>query len=136
MRNSYQNSTTGFLAIGQCDNLGEGQQDVWICHIDSLGDTLKTETLGGEENDYGHAVVLLPQLYSAFIAGYNSSYGIAESGNAYLGGVKVDMGLTESGECKVPRVLFVDNLIGLPIRDNNTGYVNREILNNTAKEQG
>ncbi|MCB0482086.1 MAG: T9SS type A sorting domain-containing protein [Flavobacteriales bacterium] len=135
MRNSYQNSTTGFLAIGQCDNLGEGQQDVWICHIDSLGDTLKTETLGGEENDYGHAVVLLPQLYSAFIAGYNSSYGIAESGNAYLGGVKVDMGLTESGECKVPRVLFVDNLIGLPIRDNNTGYVNREILNNTAKEQ-
>jgi hypothetical protein len=87
MRNSYQNCTTGFLAIGQCDNQGEGQQDVWICHIDSLGDTLKTETLGGEENDYGHAVVLVPQLFSAFIAGYNNSYGITESGNAYLGGV-------------------------------------------------
>ncbi|MCB0482091.1 MAG: T9SS type A sorting domain-containing protein, partial [Flavobacteriales bacterium] len=68
--------------------------------------------------------------------GYNSSYGITESGNAYLGGVKVDMGLPEAEEeCKVPRVLFVDNLIGQPIRDNNTGYVNRDILNDATKEQ-
>jgi hypothetical protein len=49
MRNSYQKSITGFLAIGQCDNLGEGNRDVRICHLDSLADTLKTETLGGEK---------------------------------------------------------------------------------------
>jgi hypothetical protein len=123
---------TGFLAIGQCDNLGEGQQDVWICHIDSLGDTLKTETLGGEENDYGHAVVLVPQVYSAFIVGYNSSYGITESGNAYLGGVKVDMGLPEAEEeCKVPRVLWVD---GFVVVNPSSGVINTGagILNKSA----
>ncbi|MCB0482088.1 MAG: T9SS type A sorting domain-containing protein [Flavobacteriales bacterium] len=115
----------GFVAIGQCDNKGEGQQDIWICHTDTLGDTLKTETLGGEENDYGHAAVLLPQLYSAFIAGYNSSYGITESGNAYLGGVKVDMGLPESGECEIPRILEVEMLEG---RDINSGLILPKIL--------
>jgi hypothetical protein len=127
---------TGFLAIGQCDNLGEGQQDVWICHIDSLGDTLKTETLGGEENDYGHAVVLVPQLYSAFIAGYNSSYGITESGNAYLGGVKVDMGLPEAEEeCKVPRVLWVDGFVEIyPTGHPKEGEINTSlgILNKSS----
>ncbi|MCB0738644.1 MAG: T9SS type A sorting domain-containing protein, partial [Bacteroidetes bacterium] len=127
---------TGFLAIGQCDNQGEGQQDVWICHIDSLGDTLKTETLGGEENDYGHAVVLVPQLFSAFIAGYNNSYSIAESGNAYLGGVKVDMGLPEvEEECKVPRALWVDGFVEIyPTGHPKEGEINTSlgILNKSS----
>jgi hypothetical protein len=125
--------STGFLAIGQCDNRGEGQQDVWICYLDSLGDTLKTETLGGEQSDYGHSVVLVPQLYSTFVAGYNSSYGIEESGNAYLGGVKVDMGLLEANEsCEIPRILFVDNLISG--RNLSSGLIMKDVLNNSTKE--
>jgi hypothetical protein len=135
MRNSYQNSTTGFLAIGQCDNQGEGQQDVWICHIDSLGDTLKTETLGGEENDYGHAVVLVPQLFSAFIAGYNNSYGITESGNAYLGGVKVDMGLPDTGPCFVTRTMLVDFFVWYDNPNTYTIDLTNYILGNASKEQ-
>ena len=106
---------TGYLAIGECDNRGEGNRDVWICHLDSLTDTLKVETLGGEETDYGHAVALVPSVFSAFIAGYNNSYTIEESGNAYLGGVKVDIGLPENNsECKVPRVLWVEDFVKRP----------------------
>jgi hypothetical protein len=136
----YEDLTThpnGYLAIGQCDNRGEGQQDVWISHLDSLGDTLKTETLGGEQSDYGHAVVLVPQLYSAFVAGYNSSYGIEESGNAYLGGVKVDMGVPEglNEECKVPRSLWVDKFVEIFLSGSQQGKINTSagILNQTAE---
>ncbi|MCB0480771.1 MAG: T9SS type A sorting domain-containing protein [Flavobacteriales bacterium] len=113
---------TGYLAIGECDNRGEGQRDVWICHLDSLADTLKVETLGGEETDYGHAAVLVPSVFSVFIAGYNNSYTIEESGNAYLGGVKVDMGLPKvEQECKVSRVLFIDGFV--VTKQDNSGII-------------
>ncbi len=124
---------TGYLAIGECDNRGEGQRDVWICHLDTLADTLKIETLGGEETDFGHSVTLIPSVFSAFIAGYNNSYSIEESGNAYLSGVKVDMGLPESGECKVHRTMQVDFFVW---HDGSGGIdLSNYILNDSQKEQ-
>jgi hypothetical protein len=102
----------GYLATGSCDNLGEGMSDVWLVHYDNSFNTELVETLGGEEDDYGYSAVVVPEVFSVFVGGFNSSYGIQESGNAYLGGVKVNMGLPESSEeCKVPRVLFVDDFV-------------------------
>jgi len=123
----------GYVAIGECDNRGEGQRDVWICHLDTARDTLKLETLGGEETDYAQGVVMIPSMQSLFISGYNNSYTIEESGNAYLGGVKVDMPFGGEEECKVPRVLFVDNFVW---HDGNGGVdLSNYILNNSTKEQ-
>ncbi|MCB0482752.1 MAG: T9SS type A sorting domain-containing protein, partial [Flavobacteriales bacterium] len=66
---------------------------------------------------------------SVFIAGYNNSYTIEESGNAYLGGVKVDMGLPENNsECKVPRVLWVDKFVEIyPTGHPNEGEINTSL---------
>ncbi|MCB0803710.1 MAG: T9SS type A sorting domain-containing protein, partial [Flavobacteriales bacterium] len=62
------------------------------------------------------------------------SYTVEESGNAYLGGVKVDMGLPEvEQECKVPRVLHV-KLVEIVSGQSGIIDPNSGILNFTSKE--
>ncbi|UTW63372.1 T9SS type A sorting domain-containing protein [bacterium SCSIO 12741] len=125
---------TGLLATGYCDNRGEGLSDVWVCHLDTLLDTTYVETLGGVDTDYGRSAVYLPGVNSAFVVGYNNSYTIEESGNAYLGGIKVgtDFPAASSASCQVPRSLFVDRFTW---HDGNGGIdLSNNILGNATAE--
>lgn len=131
----------GIIAVGlrQSDSelgIGEGKKDVFICHFDNQGEITLEETMGSHKNDRVTHTEPHPLQPATFFAGNHTGYGKDSTGNAYLGGVLFsDIESLISGNCKVPRVLFVDNLIGFPIRDNIYGYVNRDILNDQTKEQ-
>jgi len=119
-----------YIAVGSCNTRGEGLEDMYVVHLDSFGDTILHETFGGDSVDFGFATARFPGMPFVYFAGYNTSYGIEESGNAYLGGViyKTFAPVLNNEECFVARALFVDQFINID-RDPNNEVENGSIVN-------
>ncbi|MEA3495636.1 MAG: T9SS type A sorting domain-containing protein, partial [Bacteroidota bacterium] len=121
-----------YIAVGQCNTRGEGYEDMYVVHLDSFGDTILHETFGGDSVDYGFATARFPGMPLVYFAGYNTSYGIEESGNAYVGASLAINIFDYTDNCKVSRVLWVNNVI--EGRDNNSGLMIKGILGDDTKE--
>ena len=67
-------SDGGFAIAGYTDSYGEGLNDFWLIKTDSDGNMLWNQTYGGENNEYGTALVEVSDGGFA-IAGYTDSYG-------------------------------------------------------------
>jgi len=68
-----QLADSGFVLVGDTYSYGNGNADIYIVRTDKDGDTLWTTTYGGNENDFGNAVILDGD--SLVIAGGTESFG-------------------------------------------------------------
>ncbi len=125
----------GYICLGTATNQGEGGNDVYMVHYDHQNKVTLKETLGTAEHERANSLMIrnLPEPVAQF-AGYCKGYGVAESGNAYLGAtLYYEIGTLLNGQnCEVPRVIFLDNLI--TGRNNNTGLIEKDILGDNTKE--
>lgn len=112
-------------ASGNAD-FSEGDMDLFFITTDSLLDTVSTIYAGGEYDDWGNAICHRNGLI--YIAGYNSSFGVTETGNMY--GVRINTydlidiitshGATAtplytiSSNCKMQRAMYVESMFGRP----------------------
>lgn len=63
-----------YIVTGSTSSFGQGNTDVYLVKIDSMGVILWQKTIGGFVNDIGRAIVQMPD--SGFIiAGYSNSFG-------------------------------------------------------------
>ena len=49
-------SDSGYIIAGYTSSYGQGNYDVWLIRINSIGDTLWTKTFGGQNSDLGYSV--------------------------------------------------------------------------------
>ncbi|MGB3479755.1 MAG: T9SS type A sorting domain-containing protein [bacterium] len=49
-------SDSGYIIVGCTSSYGQGDYDVWLIRINSMGDTLWTKTFGGQNADLGYSV--------------------------------------------------------------------------------
>lgn len=114
------------FAVGGSDYQAhsEGGMDLFFITTDSLLDTISTIFAGGEDNDWGNSISHRNGLI--YIAGYNSSFGIEETGNMYetrinlydLIEVITSSGATSTNitsiplPCKMQRVMYVEGMFG------------------------
>lgn len=96
------------IACGIRDNLGEGGDDIYVAHVPhNLGAPLLEETLGGKTDDVVGKIVVKANGYTAYLCGQDVEYGIANSGNAYLCGIKTGLNnFSGAGNCYIPRIIF------------------------------
>ncbi len=116
--------STGAIAVGATENMGEGGFDGFIVHLDTLGDSVMTETLGRALDDVLMTATQSTQPTGGILAGGQS---LGVGGNGYL--IKA----IKYGEipCQLPRFLFVDGFVSgnrVSIDDANT------ILGDVTKE--
>ena len=116
--------STGAIAVGATENMGEGGFDGFIVHLDTLGDSVMTETLGRALDDVLMTATQSTQPKGGILAGGQS---LGVGGNGYL--IKA----IKYGEipCQLPRFLFVDGFVSgnrVSIDDANT------ILGDATKE--
>jgi len=52
-----QTTDGGYIIVGQTQSFGAGNNDIWLIKTNSLGDTLWTKTIGGNQSDGGYSVV-------------------------------------------------------------------------------
>ncbi|MBX7206264.1 MAG: T9SS type A sorting domain-containing protein [Bacteroidia bacterium] len=107
-------------------NFSEGGMDLFFITTDSLLDTVSTIYAGGEYDDWGNAICHRNGLI--YIAGYNSSFGVTETGNMYeirinlydLIDIITSHGATAtplytiSSNCKMQRAMYVESMFGRP----------------------
>ncbi len=125
----------GYICLGTATNQGEGGNDVYMVHYDHQNKVTLKETLGTAEHERANSLMLrnLPEPVAQF-AGYCKGYGVAESGNAYLGAtLYYEIGTLLNGQnCEVPRVMWVDFFTW---NNGNNGIdLQNRILNNTTRE--
>jgi len=116
--------STGAIAVGATENMGEGGFDGFIVHLDTLGDSVMTETLGRALDGVLMTATQSTQPTGGILAGGQS---LGVGGNGYL--IKA----IKYGEipCPLPRFLFVDGFVTgnrVSIDDSKT------ILGDTSKE--
>ncbi|MBX7204600.1 MAG: T9SS type A sorting domain-containing protein [Bacteroidia bacterium] len=149
---------TLFMA-GSTTSYGEGGTDLYFVATDSVGNFLFDEYAGGTSNDYANGLFHRNGL--VYIVGYNSSFGVSESGNLYATRMNVyeladviastndNSSLTPIEEdCTMPRVLYVENMFGDSSLVNTIGYrickwcasndftINQSELEDTATYKG
>ncbi|NQT61882.1 MAG: T9SS type A sorting domain-containing protein [Candidatus Marinimicrobia bacterium] len=76
----------GYLMAGYTKSFGNGNRDIWLVCIDSLGDTLWTRTYGGVSNDVAMEVIQSND-DGYIVCGYTASFG-AGSNDLWL--LKID----------------------------------------------
>ena len=81
-----QSSDGGYILIGDRDFSGDGNQDVWLIRINSLGDSLWTKTFGGENIDQGSDIISFEN-GGFMLLGSTTSYG---NGGADIWIIKTD----------------------------------------------
>ena len=81
-----QTSDGGYILIGDRDFSGDGNQDVWLIRINSLGDSLWTKTFGGENIDQGSDIISFEN-GGFMLLGSTTSYG---NGGADIWIIKTD----------------------------------------------
>jgi hypothetical protein len=69
-----QTSDGGYIVTGYTESYGAGMEDAYLIKADSLGDTLWTNTFGGNDEDWGYSVTQTAD-GGYIIAGWTSSYG-------------------------------------------------------------
>ncbi|HLP33254.1 MAG TPA: T9SS type A sorting domain-containing protein [Bacteroidia bacterium] len=119
-----------FMA-GSTASYGEGASDLYFVAADSVGNLLFDEYGGGTSTDYANAMFHRNGLL--YVAGYNSSFGVTESGNMYAARFNVYelAGVIQStndlqtllpipDDCTMPRILYSDKMIG----NTDTTYLN------------
>lgn len=117
-----------FMA-GSTTSYGEGGTDLYFVATDSVGNFLFDEYAGGMSTDYANGLFHRNGLI--YIVGYNSSFGVSESGNLYSTRMNVyeladviasandNSTLTPIEEdCTMPRVLYVETMFGAPVNSN------------------
>ncbi len=72
----------GFIIVGTTSSYGNGENDVYLVKLDSVGDTVWTRTFGGTLDDSAYAISRVTE-GGYIIAGYTHSFG-AGGGDAYL----------------------------------------------------
>jgi len=110
----------GFIAAGVRNNKGEGGYDCYIEHLDIQLLSFYNETFGGKTNERLGSLMINDLGTHAWFAGYNIEYKIANSGNAYIGGVSTQLN-SSMVSCESPRVLLVDKLVS---NNNINSYLN------------
>ncbi|MBP6303616.1 MAG: T9SS type A sorting domain-containing protein [Bacteroidia bacterium] len=119
-----------FMA-GSTASYGEGASDLYFVAADSVGNLLFDEYGGGTSTDYANAMFHRNGLL--YVAGYNSSFGVTESGNMYAARFNVYelAGVIQStndlqtllpipDDCTMPRILYSDKMMG----NTDTTYLN------------
>ena len=125
-------TTDIYLNPDSIDGQGEGGYDVLVHYISFSGDSILLQTMGGESLDEGHSIIKVPNEDIAFGVGYNNSFGVEESGNAYQFGLVLKSSFLGC-EDLVPRILYVDDLIDY--RDGNNNIILEVLGNATAENQ-
>jgi len=69
-----QTADEGYIITGYTSSYGAGRQDVYLVRTDALGDSVWTNSFGGDLDDVGRAVIEIADGY--IIAGYTRSFGI------------------------------------------------------------
>ena len=86
-----QTSNSGFIIIGSTSNGTINSRDVYLIKTNSIGDTIWTNTYGGNAVDWGYSVVISNDGFY-YITGSTDSYG---SGGSDVLIIKVDSNGTE-----------------------------------------
>ena len=71
-------SDSTYIIVGETFSFGNGQRDVYVIHIDDVGDTLWTKTFGGSANDVGKYVYVDPA-DNILVIGNTESFGAGNS---------------------------------------------------------
>jgi hypothetical protein len=72
----------GFIISGSSTSYGDGDSDIWLGRTDSAGNFLWTRTVGGEQDDFGFGLDLIPD-GGYVVAGSTDSFGGSE-GDGYV----------------------------------------------------
>ncbi|MGB0392024.1 MAG: T9SS type A sorting domain-containing protein [Salibacteraceae bacterium] len=123
--------STGSIAVGATENMGEGGFDGFLVHLDAYGDSIMTETLGREEDDELSVAISQPAGKGGGLLAAGISKGT--SGNGYL--IKA----TKYGQmpCPLNRILFIDDFVkNLVIGTTRTKFIDSTggILGDTTAE--
>lgn len=81
----FRNADGNYMLIGATQSFGSGGNDIYLVKIAPTGDTIWTNTYGGTEADYGHAIFQEPQ-FDYIVVGETGSY---SSGGTDLYVIKV-----------------------------------------------
>jgi hypothetical protein len=121
--NSILRIGNALFMCGSTQSYGEGGSDLYFVAADSVGNLLFDEYGGGTNTDYANAMFHRNGLL--YLTGYNSSFGITESGNMYaarfnvydLAGVIMSTNdlqtlVPVAADCTMPRILYSDKMLG------------------------
>ena len=144
-----QTADSGYIIIGSTGSFGVGYSSIYVVRTNSLGDSLWTNTYGGNRADFGYSVEVTADGGFIFV-GATASFGNGES-DAYLvktdplgnfewdytyGGANDDRGYsvkeltsgnfvltgkTESFSSNIEAYLIMTNPIGVPMWSSNFG---------------
>jgi hypothetical protein len=64
----------GFMAVGSTYSYGNGDHDIYVVRLDSLGDTVWSRTFGGTATDFGRDVQVTPDS-GCIVVGSTTSWG-------------------------------------------------------------
>ncbi|MCB0480559.1 MAG: T9SS type A sorting domain-containing protein [Flavobacteriales bacterium] len=127
---------SGSIAVGSTNNMGEGGYDVFVIHIDSIGDSIMTETTGTYEDDFGNCAT--PNTIHA-AKGINAGGVAFHNSSGNKNGYLTHFGESWQQPCPLQRILFVDEFVSRIVLSNPTRYTKNidstiGILGDTAKE--